>query len=366
MQRFAEIFAVLPDPRAPNARHDLAEMMFMAVAATLCGAKSCSDMALFAEAKEPMLRTVLVLEHGTPSHDTFSAVFRALDPAAFAQVFGRFAAAIGTQLSAQPTIAIDGKGMRHAVEKGRRHAPRVMVTAWGVEARMTLAARAAPGGNEAQAALELLTLLDLKGATVTADALHCHRAMAAGITARGGDYVLTLKGNQSALHADALALLATTPAGPWAATKECAHDRNETRRARVIATKTATADLAGKHNFAGLSAIGVVKRVREAGTKCETATHLYALSEQMPPERLLKLVRGHWDIEDGLHHCLDVVLDEDRRRTRKDHGPDNLAMLHRFTLNLLRTDTSKGSLIGKTKRAGWNDAFLFSLLAQMR
>ena len=102
---------------------------------------------------------------------------------------------------------------------------RVIVTAWGMAARMTLAARAAPGSNEAQAALELLTLLDLTGATVTADAVHCHRAMAAGITARGGDDVLTLKGNQSALHADALELIDATPAGPIAETKEGAHDR---------------------------------------------------------------------------------------------------------------------------------------------
>ena len=97
MQRFAEIFAVLPDPRASNARHDLIELLFIAVAATLCGAKSCTDMALFAEAKEPMLRQGLRLNNGTPSHDTFSAVFRQLDPAAFTLVFGRFAATVGTR-----------------------------------------------------------------------------------------------------------------------------------------------------------------------------------------------------------------------------------------------------------------------------
>lgn len=362
MQGFIEIFGVLPDPRAANARHDLVEIMFIALAATLCGATNCTEMALFAQAKETMLRKVLRLKHGVPSHDTFSAVFRALDPSAFAQVFSRFTAAVGKTLGKAQTIAIDGKAMRHAVDKGRRHAPPVMVTAWGCQLRMTLAARAAAGGNEAAAALELLTCLDLEGATVTADALHCHREMAEQITARGGDYVLTLKGNQALLHSDAQALAAAAPESPTAQTKETAHDRNETRRARVIAAPA----LAEKHAFAGLAAIGVVERVREAGSRRETTTHLYVLSKEITPALLLDIVRAHWDIENGLHWTLDVVLDEDGRRNRRDHAPANLALLGRFALNLLRADNSKGSLKGKTKRAGWDDTFLFKLLAQMR
>jgi predicted transposase YbfD/YdcC len=362
MQAFAEIFACLPDPRASNARHDLIELLFIAVAATLCGAKSCTDMALFAEAKEPMLRTVLRLDNGPPSHDTFSAVFRQLDPVAFTQVFGRFAAIVGKTLSGPRTIAIDGKAMRHAVEKGRRHAPRVIVTAWAAEARLTLAATTAPGGNEVAGALQLLTFLDLSDVTVTADALHCHREMATEITKRNGDYALALKGNQALLLADAEVAVAAAPAGPTAATTECAHDRNETRRARVVAVP----GLAAKHGFANLAAIGVIERTRECGPTRETTVRYFALSQVMSPCRLLETVRSHWDIENGLHWTLDLVLDEDRRRTRKDRGPDNLAQLHRFALNLLRADKSKGSLVGKTKRAGWDDAFLFSLLAQMR
>lgn len=362
MRAFAEIFAVLPDPRASNARHDLIDILFIAIAATLCGAKSCTDMALFAEAKEPMLRTVLRLDNGPPSHDTFSAVFRQLDPVAFTQTFGRFAAIVGTTLSGPRTIAIDGKAMRHAVEKGKRHAPRVMVTAWAAEARLTLAATAAPNGNEVAGALQLLTFLDLSDATVTADALHCHREMAAEITKRNGDYALALKGNQALLLADAEALVVAAPAGPIAETKECAHDRNETRRARVVEAP----ELAVKHGFAGLAAIGVVERTRECGKTCETVVRYFALSKALTPCRLLETVRSHWDIENGLHWTLDLVLDEDRRRTRKDRGPDNLAQLHRLAINLLRADKSKGSLVGKTKRAGWDDTFLFSLLAQMR
>lgn len=365
MQRFAEIFAVLPDPRAANVSHDLTEILFIAIAATLCGAKTCTDMALFAEAKAPFLRRVLDLEHGTPSHDTFSAVFRLLDPAAFAQVFGRFAAALGTAVESQAgdrTIAIDGKAIRRAYEKGRAHAPKIMVTAWACELRATLAAVPAPNGNEAAAALLLLSYLDLGGATVTADALHCHREMAAAIRARGGDYVLALKGNQGALHRDAETLAESRRRGPSAGTTEIAHDRTEMRRARVI---EATA-LGKAHGFAGLTAIAVVERRRRHGAKEERSTSYFILSRRLKPTRLLEIVRRHWDIENGLHWALDVLLDEDGRRNRKDNAPHNLALLGRFALNVARAETSKGSLAGKLKRAGWDDAFLLKLLAHMR
>ena len=229
-----------------------------------------------------------------------------------------------------------------------------MVTAWAAKARLTLAAQAARNGNEVAAALQLLTFLDLRDATVTADALHCHREMAAEITKRGGDYALALKGNQAPLLADAEALVALAADGPIAETRECAHDRNETRRARVVAAP----ELAAKHAFAGLAAIGGVERTRECGTTCQTVTRYFALSRAISPRRLLETVRSHWDIENGLHWTLDLVLDEHRRRTRKDRGPENLAQLHRFAVNVLRADTSKGSLTGKTKRAGWDDAFL--------
>ena len=84
----------------------------------------------------------------------------------------------------------------------------------------------------------------------------------------------------------------------------------------------------------------------------------------LSPERLNEVVRAHWDIENGLHWVLDVVMNEDQARSRKDHGPENLAVLRRLALNLAKLEPSKGSLRGKLKRAGWNDAFLSQLLAQ--
>jgi predicted transposase YbfD/YdcC len=362
MQQFADVFAVVPDPRAANARHDFTEVLFIALAAVLCGAKNCSEMALFGEAKEPLLRQILKLPYGIPSHDTFSAIFRQLDPAAFAQAFGRFTAAIGKALNPPGVVAIDGKAIKGAFAKGQQHAPRMLVTAWGAEVRLTLAARPVTGSNEAEAAIALLSLIDLKGATVTADALHCSREMAAAVIARKADFVLTLKGNQSALHGAAQALVAQQAAAARAETREVGHGRAELRRAVVIAAPR----LADRHDFPGIKAIGRIESVREVDGVREERTRLFLLSQVLAPTELLRIVREHWGIETSLHWVLDVVLDEDRQRTRKDHGPENLAMLRRFALNVLRQDKSKGSLTGKMKRAGWDDAFLLSLLAHMR
>lgn len=124
-------FAVLPDPRAANARHALSEFMLIAIAATLAGAKTCVEMAEFGEAKEALLRQVLELEHGIPSHDTFSCVFRTLDPVAFETIFASFATAFGAAIRCDEVIAVDGKAMKRAYEKGKQSAPRMMVTAWG-------------------------------------------------------------------------------------------------------------------------------------------------------------------------------------------------------------------------------------------
>lgn len=363
MDRFHECFGDIPDPRSDNARHDLTEMLFIALLSSLCGATSCADMAEFGRAKEPLLRQILSLDHGIPSHDTFSRVFRLLDPVAFEAAFGRFmqAFAEGAKIKApKGVVALDGKALRRAYERGRSFMPRVMVTAWAAQTRMTLASRLAPDGNEAEAALQLIGLLQLKGCVVTADALHCHRAMAAAITARGGDYVLAVKANQPGLLRDAEAALAMAQSTRPAQTIDKAHDREEVRTAMVAPA----AHMAVIHDFPGLAAVARVESRR--GTD-EPVTRTFLLSERLSPEKLLAIVRTHWSIESTLHWTLDVSLAEDLARNRKDHGPANLAVLRRLALNIARAHPdTKTSLRRKLLRAGWDEDFLFDLIRHMR
>ena len=168
MGTFGECFSQVRDPRGKNALHDFVEILFIALAALLCGAESCVDMADFAEAKADALGEVLDLKHGTPSHDTFSRVFRALDPVSFEAGFRRFMAGFGHKIAG--VVAIDGKAVRGAYSQGRKTTPLHLVNVWAAEARLVLAQTTAPGRNEVQGVLDALALLALEGCTVTADA----------------------------------------------------------------------------------------------------------------------------------------------------------------------------------------------------
>jgi predicted transposase YbfD/YdcC len=362
LDKFAECFSDLVDPRKKQARHDLTEMMFIALLATLCGATTCCDIALFGQSKEALLRTMLVLEHGIPSHDTFSRVFRIIDPKSFEKVFRRFTKAFATATKIKGVVALDGKALRRAYKRGQSHMPPVMVTAWSSMTRMALANVLAPGNNEAAGALHLIELLQLKGCVVTADALHCHRGMAKAIVERGGDYVLAVKDNQPGLMRDARAAIsaAERKKAKRATTKEVSHGRKEARTAIVAPVS----DMAEKHDFPGLKAVA---RITSKRGRDKTVQRYFLLTQYYKPAELLSIVRQHWGIENVLHWTLDVVLDEDQTRSRKDHAPANLAVLRRLALNIARAHPdTKTSLRGKLKRAAWDDKFLVDMLLNMR
>lgn len=376
MSKLPLFFTDLPEPRASNTRHKLGDVLFIALASVLCGGEGCSDMAAFGRAKEPLLRQFIDLSHGVPSHDTFSRLFRLLDPDAFAFAFARFMAAFAEAVEhsgkaadkaaggVAGVIAIDGKALRRAYQRGQAHMPPAMVSAWGVESRLALASVASPGGNEVAGALAILELLDLTGAIVTADALHCHRAMAEAIQSRGGDYALALKGNQSGLLRDAHACLKKankqTPHPPMAETMATSHGRKEHRQAIVINAGA----MARKHGFPGLTAIARITCQRDDAPPAE---RLYLLSQHLTPETALAVTRAHWDIENGLHWNLDVTLGEDGLRMRKDNAPANIALLNRLALNLTNAiEDPKTSTRQKFKRAAWDEQYLIKIISQMR
>jgi predicted transposase YbfD/YdcC len=367
MGKLKKFFKTLRDPRADNARHDLLEILFIALAATLCGAQGASDMARFGRMKEDLLRRFLRLEHGIPSHDTFSRVFRVLDPQAFERMFRQFMAAFGKfhGLGLCGVIAIDGKSLRGAYERGHSATPLHLVNAFATKARMALASRKAPGRNEAEAALEVLNLLRLKRSTVTADALFCSRRFAAAVLERGGDYVLALKKNQSKLFAAVVSRFSRAGERDTARTREpAAHDRRESRTATVIRD----AKLALACNFPGIAAIARVtsRRQRQGLPADKPAVRYFILSKYASAKRVLHIVRSHWSIENQLHWLLDVLFGEDADRSRKDSAPENFAILRKFTLNLLRAHPEKTSMRQKMMAAAWDDNYLLSLLSQMR
>lgn len=375
MSWFEKAFDALPDPRTGNAtRHDLLEVLTIALTATVCGAESCSDFADFAVDREGLFREFLRLENGVPSHDTFSRIFRLLDPKAFAACFGRFLDGLGA--AGAGVIAIDGKTLRRSFDDAARTNPLAVVTAFASATRLVVGQhsyRTAEGDSEILAARALLECLDLEGHLVTADAIHCQEETARIIRQRGGDYLLRLKGNRPAVHAmvaeyfadpHLLSRLASTT------TTDAAHGRIETRRAWIChdldwlrGPKSACGEPA---LLPDMACLGMIEATIEHRGKTTVTRHYHVSSRALTATDYLAAARAHWAVENGLHWVLDVVFDEDRARNRKDHGPENLTTLRKLALNILNRARPDISVRRKRKRSGWSNDFARSILGQMR
>lgn len=277
MEDFRTCWEGLDDPRTGNAAlHDFHDLLMIALCAVLAGGENATDMAEFARAKEPFLRGFLKLPHGVPSHDTFSRLFRLLEPERFAAAFRRFMTAFAEQC--QGVVAIDGKVLRRSYDRARGKSALHMVSAWGCEQRMVLAQIATDEkSNEITAVPRLLELLSLKGTTVTLDALNCQRAIARQIVDQGGDYALALKDNQKTLHDD-VRLFLDDPATKGLVedrTVDGDHGRIETRTAAV---STDVDWLRQSHDWPGLRAVGKIERTREMPDKTTRETAYFLLS----------------------------------------------------------------------------------------
>jgi len=355
LDQFVACFEGLDDPRTGNAGlHNFHELLMIALCAVLCGGQGATHMAAFAVAKEPFLRGFLKLENGLPSHDTFSRLFRLLDPAQFRAAFQRFMAKFSA--TDPGIVAVDGKALRRSFDRASGQSALHMVSAWGCEQRLVLGQIATDAkSNEITAVPKLLEMLSLKGTIVTTDALNCQRAIAQQIVDQRGDYALALKGNQGTLHDDVSRFLddPNSKVSRTAAAVDGDHGRIETRTAMV---STDIDWLQEDHQWPGLVAIGKVDRIRETATKTTTETAYYLLSTALSAERFNEVVRSHWGVENRLHWRLDVVMNEDQDRTRLGNGPHNLAVLRHMALNVMQKETTKGSLRGKFMRAGWDEA----------
>lgn len=293
---------------------------------------------------------------------------RPIDPVALNEAFMRFMAAFGEQARiAMPKgqVAVDGKSLRRAYAKGCAHMPPLVVSVFACETFMSLVQTAAQEGGESAVAITALELLSLKGCTVTADALHCHRRMTSTIRERDGDYVIAIKGNQSALAAAANAALDRAAADRrtrFHHSEEVAHGRHELRRAFVIPF----AQRPSKNALTDLCAVPRVESWRTVDGKTAHKVRCYALSRKMPAQQLLVTVRRHWSIENNLHWQLDVLLAEDRTRNRKNNAPLNLAVLRRLALNVLRADPEKIPFSHKRLKGRWADQDFLRLITHMR
>jgi predicted transposase YbfD/YdcC len=360
-------FKPLEDTRCPlKRRHILHEMIVIAIAAILCGADGWVGIAQFGRSKRVWLQGFLTLPHGIPSHDTFGRVFGLLEPAAFEACFRAWVESIRALLPGE-IIAIDGKTLRRSHNRGAGVAALHLVSAWAAQNRLVLGQVATDAkSNEITAIPRLLELLHIRGCIVTIDAMGCQTKIAALIIARGGDYLLALKGNQGTLAAEVEEAFIDADAKDYVGlpsqvveTVEQGHGRRERRRYRTLGQ---LGDLSNATAWAGLNMLGMVESECERDGKITRETRYYIGSIGLDTQTFAGAARGHWGIENSLHWSLDVAFREDESRVRDDNARENLAVLRHLALNRLKNDNTKLGIANKRLRAGWDETYLHRLL----
>lgn len=358
-------FAKLTDPRVERTKlHSLLDMVFIALCATICGAEGWADVERFGKSKRDWFARFLALENGIPSHDTFGRVFARLDTQEFQTCVHNWLLNLGLLLKDQG-ISIDGKTLRRSFDTATGKSALHVVSAWASQLRICLGQVAVDGkSNEITAVPKLLELLELTGAVVTLDAMHCQKDTTAAIRAKKADYVITVKANQPKLHDAVQQFFLDAANQDYQGVR--IHKTTERNRGRLerreMYVAPAPAELTESGEWVGLRSIGMIYRYRDDGQESHAVTFFIS---SLPPrvKRIARHVRGHWGVENSLHWVLDVTFAEDDSRIRKDNGPEIAGIFRRLALSVLQQDTSlKSSIRGKRLQAGWNEDILERIL----
>jgi len=369
-----EYLGNIEDPRRehPNKLHKLRDIIGIVIVATLARCETWEEVADYALEREAFFKQFLELPNGIPSHDTLNRVFSRIDPVVWQHSFIAWMKTVSPAGADKARhIQIDGKTLRGSKTSGQgknesKQAALELMTAWVSQEQLVLGQmEIGAKSNEISVAPELLKLIDLEDAVVSADAILCQKEIAAQIIEQGGDYILALKGNQGSLYQaaqdlfdDQVALLEP------AQSVDVAHGREEERTCWVLADlkQLQLADCKVQ-DWLGLKSILVVEAKTLRQGKQTQEKRFYLSSLDSSPHQALPLVRGHWSIENQQHYVLDVTFREDSNRTRKGYAAQNLALVRRLVVNLLNLDTSlKISKRRKRFRALLNDQYLCSLI----
>jgi predicted transposase YbfD/YdcC len=365
--KISKHFEDVTDPRANRGNnYPLLEMVFVALCGAICDCNSWVDVANFGRCKLAWFRKFLPFEMGIPSHDTFTELFARLDTLEFYAALESWAHDLAQSLAGE-TVAFDGKTLRGSFDKGAHKSPLHSVSAWVCGLKMCIALKSVEDkSNEIPAVQQLIDMLDLAGAVVTADAMHCQRETAEKIIDKKADYVLMVKGNQETLQTELLDAVAQAFAEEHPGLRQCKkteknRNRRETREVAVLPVPRDTSVFA---RWAGIATIGAIYRAREINGTLQESQEFFISSLPCKVRAISGHLRSHWSIENSQHHVLDVTFTEDASRIRKGTGPEITSVFRRLALNLLQRDTTlKASIRAKRKLCGWDEAAFEKLIA---
>ncbi len=373
LKSLLEHFSDIEDPREPwRVAHPLPEVLLLVVCGTICDCDDYDGIAEWGAAHLDVLRRYLPFHHGVPGGRWLTLLMNRIDPGLFSQAFTAWVRE--TWPGRPDVVAIDGKTSRRSHDRSCGKAPLHLVSAFATTERLVLGQEAVPDhGSETTAIPALLERLGadggLKGALVSIDAIATNAAIAAAIRDKGADYLLAVKANQPTLRSEIERYFDDAPA-------ECldsfvdldkAHGRIEER---TVTVSREAGWLDGQRRFPGelrLPDAKTIVRVRSrTGMKDRSRfdTRYFIASADLTAERAAHAIRGHWLVENALHWTLDVVFKDDQSRLRKGHGARNMAVVRHFAINLVRALADKRSIKLRRKKAGWDPAYLASILGQ--
>lgn len=353
-------FGNITDPRAENSTHKLIDIFTITVIAVLCGCEDWEEIVIYGQSKEGFLRSFLELPNGIPSHDTFERVFKRIDSNEFERCFVNWTKSLCIG-KVKGLISVDGKTLRGSGNKRSSKSAIHMVSAWCDENHMVLGQlKVDSKTNEITAIPLLLDLLDIKDSIITIDAMGCQKEIAQKIIDEGADYILALKGNQGNLLEEVENAFKQCPPSSQNKTIEKDHGRIETRKCFIIKDM----DWVFEHEkWSGLKSMIKIESERLINNKAESETRYYISSLVKDAVQINTLVRKHWGVENSLHWVLDVNFKEDESRNRTGNSAENLSVVRRITLNILKSDKSnKHSINKKRLKASLDEAYLIKLI----
>lgn len=342
---FFKHFMIIFDPREDGkVWHKLIDVLFIGIAATLCGFNEWEDMEIWAKEKEDWLRKYIELPNGIPSWSTIRRVFDFIEPKQFEICFAEWMKEL-TKIKKGTIVAIDGKTMRGTADACSGKKAIHIVNAWCSENKMILGqVKTDDKSNEITAVPELLDMLFIKGCIVTVDAMNTQKDIVKKIVKeKKADYVVALKENHPIMYNEVKEYF------EWEGKNNFNNDKIEKHRTidkghgrieeRIYYYSTDIKWMDARKDWEKMNGIGmVVRTVEEKGKRTEEkAFHFGSVTTVT---EYAEGVRKHWGVE-STHWLLDVTFREDASKTRKGQAPENIAMLKRLAMNMVRKDQTR-------------------------
>ncbi|WP_351123220.1 ISAs1 family transposase [Shewanella sp. T24-MNA-CIBAN-0130] len=361
IDHFKEHFQTITDQRqGAKVTYCLFEVLFGSLCAVIAGAKGWFDIREYILGHHDWFQNNNLFMNGIPADDTIARIISTIEPEQFHQCFINWMSSIHTLTEGQ-VIAIDGKTLRGSYNREDRACTIHMISAYASSNKLVLGQlKTEQKSNEITAIPELIKMLDIKGALVTIDAMACQTKIAKTIVDQGGDYLLAVKSNQGKLREAIVKAFAFQRANNTdKSVIEHGHGRTECRQCYVIDSKNLLGDFS---KWKELKNIVMVESCRlEKGKPIELEYRYYISSKELSAEQAAIAVREHWGIE-SMHWVLDVSMSEDACQIYNAHGAENLSCLRHMSLNMLRAEPTKISIVGKQKRCMMNPSMLEAVL----